>query len=390
MTPAYVGRPAIVAGDGDVAAPLGESPRLRTRSYGVSDCTRIGFDPHGRLVTACGSVLRLLDPDSLRQLASKDLPDDCPLVFAVAGDGVLVGAGDQLLTIATADAEGDPDLTTAAAVDLPDTGCPTGVGADRRGRAWFSSADGRVGLVDGDRVRTLDLDDTVDRPLTVTDDAVYVAGAHGLHKVIAARGRPMLAWTSAYDGGERGSAPVVLPSGQVAVADDRSPRLQVVVHRGDTGAVSCRVELFDDDHSSTDGGHGRGRGRAAGAQLPRVRRPAVHRARPHHRPAASPGSSVAGDECRVDWESDLDAPSGAPAVSTDAGLAYAYTKRHSWLGADAWYLTALDLRTGHAVWARRTGLGLLRDNHGGAVALGPDGTAYVPVLGGFVSVRDRS
>ena len=86
---------------------------------------------------------------------------------------------------------------------------------------------------------------------------------------------------------------------------------------------------------------------------------------------------------------DLDAPSGAPAISAEAGLAYVYTKRHSWLGVNAWYLTAVDLDTGRAVWARRTGLGVLRDNHHGAVALGPDGAAYVPVLGGFVRVRDR-
>ena len=41
-------------------------------------------------------------------------------------------------------------------------------------------------------------------------------------------------------------------------------------------------------------------------------------------------------------------------------------------------------------WARRTGLGVLADNHHGTVALGPDGAAYVPVLGGFVRVADRS
>ena len=37
-----------------------------------------------------------------------------------------------------------------------------------------------------------------------------------------------------------------------------------------------------------------------------------------------------------------------------------------------------------------SGLGVLRDNHHGEVALGPDAAAYVPVLGGFVRVSDRS
>ena len=72
VTPAYVGRPAIVTAD-QVSAPLGESPRVTTTSYGAGDCERIGFDGHGRLITTCGDTLRLVDPDSLRQLATKDL-----------------------------------------------------------------------------------------------------------------------------------------------------------------------------------------------------------------------------------------------------------------------------------------------------------------------------
>ena len=95
-------------------------------------------------------------------------------------------------------------------------------------------------------------------------------------------------------------------------------------------------------------------------------------------------------KCRVTWTIDMNAPSGAPAVSVEDGFAYVWTKRHSWLGVDAWYLSALDLRTGRLVWARRTGLNPLVDNHGGAVALGPDRSAYVPVLGGIVRVADRT
>ena len=388
VTPSYVGRPAIVTAD-QVAAPLGESPRVTTRSYGTSDCREIAFDTHGRLVTTCGRVLRLLDPESLRQRATKELPGRCPAVFTVVGDRALVGLDDEVLAVGTADAEGEPDLTTVATIDLPDVGCLTGIRAEPPGRVWFSSTDGRVGLVSDGRVRTVDLHDTVARPPTVGPDGVYVAGATALHKVVASRGRPVVAWSSAYDDGERGGAPVVLSSRLVAVADDRNPRMQVVVHRPDTGVVVCRVELFDDDRSATDGGvvaaadgllvldqHGydgplsTALGRTTTGGIARV--------------------DVAAGRCRVAWESDLDAPSGAPAVSAEAGLAYVYTKRHSWLGADAWYLTALDLDTGRTVWARRTGLGVLADNHHGSVALGPDGAAYVPVLGGFVRVADRS
>lgn len=396
VTPSYVGRPAITNAD-HVDAPLGESPQVTTRSYGVDECREVQFDDHGRLVTVCGTVLRLLDPGSLRQLATKDLPAGCDPVFEVVGGRVLVATGDRrVLAITTADAEGDPDLTTAATVDLteqlPDGDCVTGIAPDGDGGLWFASHDGLVGLVAGDRTRVLDVDDTVARPVTATVDGVYVAGAGALHKVVLHAGKPVEAWAAAYDdGGERGSAPVVLPTGLVALADVRDPRLQVVVHRGDTGDVVCRTEVFDDDAGATDGGlvaagdgllvqNSHGYGGPLSTTLGRTTTGGIAR-------VDLPGG--ADGECTVTWESDLDAPSGAPAVSTAVGLAYAYTKRHSWLGVNAWYLTAIDLDTGRAVWARRTGLGFLRDNHHGAVTLGPDGSVYVPVLGGFVRVRDR-
>ncbi|MGB0100353.1 MAG: hypothetical protein WBP61_08735 [Nocardioides sp.] len=394
VTPAYVGRPAIVPVDGS-PAPLGESPQVTTRSYGVDECREMGFDAPGRGVTLCGGsaapVLRLLDPGSLRQLASKELSPGCEPVLAVAGDRAIVSTdGASLLVVSTSDAEGEPDLTTSAALDLPDgAGCLTGVGADGRGRVWFSSSAGLVGLVIDGRVRVLDLADEVDRPLTIASDAVYVAGADALHKVIETGGRPVAAWSATNDGGgERGSAPVVLSSGMVAVADVRDPRLQVVVHRGDTGGTVCRAEVFADDEGATDGGlvpagdgllvlNSHGYDGPHSTLLGRTTTGGVARV------------DVVDGGCAVTWESDLDAPSGAPAVADEVGLAYVYTKRHSWLGANAWYLTAVEVATGRAVWARRTGLGVLRDNHHGDVALGPDGAVYVPVLGGFVRVADR-
>ena len=394
VTPAYVGRPVVAHAD-RVDAPLGESPRVTTRSYGIEECREVGFDDHGRLVTVCGTVLRLLHPDSLRQLASKELPGGCAPVFEVAGARVLVATGDRrILEVATADADGEPDLTTAEAHDLtervPEGDCVTGLAPRGRGGLWFATAGGRVGLVAaGGPIRVHDLGDSVARPIAATTDGVYVAGAAALHKVTLHAGRPVVAWVAAYDeGGERGSAPVVLPSGLVALADVRRPRLQVVVHRGDTGAVVCRAEVFGDDAGATDGGLV-----AAGDGL--LVQNSHGYAGPHSTLLGRTTTGgiarvdVAAQECAVTWESDLDAPSGAPAVSTSVGLAYAYTKRHSWLGVDAWYLTAIDLDTGRTAWSRRAGLGVLPDNHHGAVTLGPDGSAYVPALGGFVRVRDR-
>jgi hypothetical protein len=394
-TPAYLGRPF---GTGPVLGPLGESPRVTSRSFGVTSCRRVEVDDRGRLVTLCDDretpVLRVLDAGTLRQRAAKQLPASrCPAAFAVdrqAGAAAVATGDGRLLTVATADAEGDLDLTTTAAADLrlEDGECVVGVAA-AAGRLWFATTEGRVGVVEGREVRSAELGDRVGRPPVAAGGTAYVVGARGLHRLdLDGRGTPSVSWSSGYDEGERGSAPVLLPGGLVALADDRRPRLQVVVHRADTGAVVCRQEVFGDGGGSTDGGlvavggdllvtNAHGYAGPLSTVLGRTTTGGVARI------------DVAPSGCRVAWTSDLDAPSGTPAVSVADGLAYLYTKRRSWVGVDAWYLTAVDLRTGRVAWARRTGLGVLRDNHHGDVTLGPGAAAYVPVLGGFVRVRDR-
>ncbi len=394
-TPSYVGRPVV---GGAEHGPVGESPRVRTRSYGLDDCRRLEVDQHGRLVTVCGDaghpVLRLIDAESLRQRATKDLPAraaGCPSAFELDADGrAVVGAGDRLLVVGTADADDEPDLTTQATVDLGIAGDDCVVGVATAGeRTWFVSRAGMAGVVTGDRVATVDLGDTVDRPLAVAAGGAYVVGAEALHRVVLTGRRVTVAWSSAYDGGgERGAAPVPLPSGLVAVADNRDPRLQVVFHRAATGEPVCRAEVFGDDAGATDGGlvaagdavvvqNSHGYDGPLSTVLGRTSDRGIARV------------AVVDGECRVTWSTGLDVPSGAPAVSVEDGLVYAYVKRHSWLGVDAWYLAALDLDTGRLLWARRTGLGVLRDNHHGEITLGPGRAAYVPVLGGLVRVRDR-
>jgi outer membrane protein assembly factor BamB len=92
--------------------------------------------------------------------------------------------------------------------------------------------------------------------------------------------------------------------------------------------------------------------------------------------------------CTVAWTSEEVAPTSVAKVSLAAGLVYAYTKRRSAWGASAWYLTALDARTGKTSWSVRTGLGLQFNNHYAAITLAPDGSAYVATLAGMVHVRD--
>ena len=89
--------------------------------------------------------------------------------------------------------------------------------------------------------------------------------------------------------------------------------------------------------------------------------------------------------CRTAWTSDERAPSVVPKLSLANGLVYTYTHPPRSDGIDAWYLTTLDFGTGRTVYRRLAGTGFGFNNNYAPVTLGPDGTAYVGVLGGVVA-----
>lgn len=381
-TPSYVGRPA----SGVTQGPAGESPQVRARYYGLADCGDLQVDGDDRLVTVCGGespVVRSIDAGSLRPRATAELPGSgCMGRLAVRGDLVVASSARRVFTLAPDDLVIDSSVDLSG--DLDDEDCVVGLGLDGD-RIWFVSRRGVVGFVEDETVRATVLDDTVSRGLAVVGAAVYVAGDSALHRVDVGRGTPRVAWHVPYDSGRAGSAPVPLPGGLVAVAVNRSPRLQVVVASGRTGAIACRAEVFDDDRGATDGGLV-----AAGPGV------VVANSHGYHGPLSTVlgrtttrGLARVDADCTVRWTTDLDVPSGAPAVAAADGIVYATVKRHSWLGVDAWYLAAVDLDTGRLLWGRRTGLTPLADPHAGDIALGPDRAAYLTVLGGVVRVRDR-
>lgn len=111
------------------------------------------------------------------------------------------------------------------------------------------------------------------------------------------------------------------------------------------------------------------------------------------------GRSVVGGATRIDvrpdgsgcdtvWESAVRSPSTVPKLSTANGLLYFYEKEPNALGIDAWYLTAVDFRTGERRWRALTGTGPAYDNNWAPITIGPDGTAYAGVFNGIVAVRD--
>ena len=403
--------------------PVGLQPEVDSAWYGLEHCATLTLDSRDRLVGLCGDhggrSLHVIDPDSMRPLATKRLPapedgddDRCGAQsYLDAGDRAVVSTSDRrVLAVSTADADGEPDLTTARTWDLsaqvPDDDCVVALLPDWAGRIWWATADGLVGTVapDSGQVQVLDLGEEVTHSFSTDETGgTYVITTHALYRLGAdATGTPVVAWRTAYDRGTdrksgqvargSGTSPTLLDGGVVAFTDNAEPRMRVVMVERSTGAEICKAAVFDDGASATDsslasvgGGvvvantHGYagplrtllGRGTTGG--LARVDVPA---------------DRSTGD-CRVRWTSELVAPSGAPQVSLGTGLVYAYTKRPTWWGVSAWYLTGVDVRTGRAMFGVRTGTGLLMNNDRATVTLAPDGTAYVATLAGMVRVQDR-
>jgi outer membrane protein assembly factor BamB len=93
-------------------------------------------------------------------------------------------------------------------------------------------------------------------------------------------------------------------------------------------------------------------------------------------------------ECEPAWTNNgVHVPSLVSKATTKAGLMLTYTKPPDSSGVDAWYFTALDVRTGDTVWTRLAGTGVSFNNHYAAAYLGPDGSMYVGTLSGIAALR---
>lgn len=402
--------------------PLGNQPDVRTAWFGIEECATLAWDAHDRLIGLCGSTsgpaLHVIDPDTLRKRASVDLPkrqrrdgvrpweDLCGGAYFYLDDrdrAVVATTDRRVLAFTTSDATGEPDLRIDDEWDLADAvpggDCLIALMPDWGGRIWFVTQQGRVGTIapDSGRVRELELGERIVNSFSVDETGAYVVSEEAAYRLrLGAGGAPEVAWRTAYDRGSvqkpgqlsrgSGTTPTLLDDGLVAITDNADPRMQVLILDRATGDVRCKAAVFDKFESATENSlvslgdavvveNNYGYSSPASTMLGRA--PVGGFAR------------VSAHDCAVEWTSDRIGPSSVPKVSLANGLVYAITTRQSWWGVNAWYLTALDARTGQRRFSVRLGTGTLANNHYAAVTLGPDGSAYVATLGGLVKVTDR-
>src|SRR3954470_13631973 len=407
--------------------PLGRDMR-RTSTFYSRECASITFDSRGRLVTACVGldrpIVKLLEPRTLRELASYDLPPRRPggdpsAAFTSFGGGgyfyldnrdraVLPTSELHIVTIAVkGDAfvkEDDVDVSAS----LPGDDSIISALPDWSGAVWFVTKSGVVGRIDPatHQPRVKALGEPIGNSFAIGDDGgVYIVSDAALYRFdTGADGAPAVTWRETYANTGQvkpgqtehgsGTTPTLMGSDLVAITDNADPMDIVVYRRAPTVSGSrllCTVPVFTKGASDTDQSliatdraivteNNYGYSGPAATEQGRTTTPGLERV----------DVDRASGTCRKVWHSDEIAPSVVPKLSLGNGLVYTYTKDKRDDNADAWFLTALDFRTGRTVYKRLAGEGLGYNNNYAPVTVGADGTVYVGVLGGMVSLRDAS
>jgi len=400
--------------------PLGDRMQvLSTQLNG--ECASVTFDRSGRIVTVCvgptGPVLVMIDAVTLATLATFPLPARQPSAAAVniftgfSGGGyfyldaqdraVIPTTTRHIYVVAEGGATGfqlvhDYDVSSVlASGDSITSALP-----DWSGRIWFESFSGVLGTIDPQTgaVRTRDLGEETENSFAVDEhNAVYVVSIKAQYRLHAdPQGVPTVDWRSVYPNSgvhqpgqvDAGSGTTPTVQGDYVTITDNADPIDVVAYRRDNGQEVCRQPVFGKGDSADENS-------VIGAGTMMI----VENNHGYTGPTAVEGGAVTspgiervdidpGRGCHVVWINGADrVPTSVSKVSFATGLLYAYTKEDT-SPSDAWYFTALDAGTGRVVYQRLAGTGLGFNNNYAPITLGPDGTAYVGVLGGLVALRD--
>jgi hypothetical protein len=413
--------------------PLGTNLEATSGAAQPGVCGTITFDSRGRIVTVCASNIappqvRLVDPVTLAVIATLELPNAAPIgdtptfqdytaggyFFLDSRDRIWVSTKtNRVLVIGQNDA-GDGfvvqrDFDLSGVLD-PARERISSVLPDFSGRIWFvSKQSGTVGTLDrkSGAIRTLVLGERVQNSFTVGRDGIYIASSVRMYRLGSTRnGTPRIVWKVRYrntgqakpgqaDAGT-GTTPTILKGGLVAITDNADP-MNVVVYRtaaklarGQKRTV-CEVPVF-----------GAGRGATENSLIGAGRSLIVENNYGYTDPFAPGGGNVVseagfarvdvradGRGCRKVWTNSMErAPSVVPKMSNRTGLIYTYTRPPDPGGSQGYYWTAISYHTGKTAWSKYAGSGLLFNNNYAGLALGPDGSAYLGVIGGIIRLSD--
>jgi len=409
----------------DVSGPLGRAPAVTSASYGVRECATITFDSKGRIEALCGGLdgfmMMLIDPVTLKPITEVAMPGrnllslSNPFTDICGGTYFFLTADDRAISLTTTSEIWEVSQVAGKLVktrswplsaQLADGDCLTAGTADWRGRYWWFSQQGKVGTLDPatGTVRAIDLAEGNYNSVSADETGgVYAVTTNALYRFdAAADGSPVVTWREAYDRGTAtkpgmlsqgsGTSPTLIGDRWIVIADNADSRMNILVYDrrlGVTDRLYCSEPVFGVGAGATENSlvatgpksviveNNYGYANPSSTLLGRTTTPGLARV------------VFDNDGCHTAWtNSTVSAPTSVAKASLGNGLLYAYTKPARSDTIDAWYLTALDIRTGNVAWSRLTGTGIQWNNHYASIYLGPDGSAYIAVLSGLVRVRD--
>lgn len=405
--------------------PLGRKPAVTSRFYGLQECATEAFDRFGRIVGLCPSLLApylmIIDPVTLAPVAKYRLPPRDltsgrnPLTDFCGGAYFYLDNQDRAVVDTTARtievvADTGNSFVLQRTYDLtsvvPSTDCLIALMPDWSGRIWFVTSKGIVGNVDPvtAAVHAVSLPgEIIDNSFAVDETGgVFIVSDHAMYRFDAdpITGAPVITWRQPYDRGSvqkpgqlaqgSGTTPTLVGPDLVAITDNADPQMHVIVYQRSAasgGRPVCSAAVFAPGASDTENSlvavgnslfaeNNYGYKGPQSTLLGKTTSPGIARV------------DVDGTSCTTVWTSNEIAPTSVAKASLANGLLYAYTKPHNNLLIDAWYFTAIDIRTGRTVFSRLTGTGPGFNNHYAAIYLGPDGSAYIATLTGMVRIRD--
>jgi hypothetical protein len=373
-------------------------------------------------------TLLLIDPKTLRVLASKRLPPKPES----GGSGTTFGGGgyfylnnqNQVVCVTTTQQirvysiihSGSHNRFKLAqqypiSLDGPDD-IPNSILPDSSGNLWFISHAGVVGYVNTTTAAhyEMNINETISKSFATDGQGrVFVVSDYALYCFQAMPGGGIEeVWRMPYDRGTTtkpgqiqqgsGTTPTVFDdfAGNqfVAIADNADDYMHVNVYNRATGALVAQQEVFTNLP--------KGMGDTENSLIAVNDSIIVENNYGNATPASTLGSlTTQPDIDRVDfnpstgtsvvsWQnSTISVPSVVSQLSTADGLVYTYAK-----DASGWYWAALSYQTGDIVatgrvpWSKRA-LGAPANNYYGGIIIGPDGTAYEGVFSGIVAWRPR-
>ncbi|MEW6364299.1 MAG: hypothetical protein AB1714_06625 [Acidobacteriota bacterium] len=408
-----------------IAGPLGRSPEVISTDLG-GVCPSVTFDSQGRIVTLCVSRvsarLYLINPTTMGIMADFALPaiERAGSEFSAGGyfyldnknRAIVPTITQEIWVVDVVDGSCGPYFERSKVHDLSeymaeDDSIESAL-PDFSRNLWFVTGDGIIGIIgasDGAvATRRLEGEGIANSFAIDETGGVFVASDHAMYRFdMGENGRPHITWREAYDRGTRikpgqvsmgtGTTPTLMGTDFVTIADNADPQMHVLVYRRarkvDRARLVCSVPVFQPSKSCTEN-----------SLIATDRSIVVENNYGYSGPTATMyGRTTTSGISRIDiddsgvartvWTSHERTPSVVSKGSLETGLIYAYTKDKGPGVTDAWYFTAIDFQTGKTIFKQVAGTGLYYNNHYAGIYVGPDGTAYVGVIGGLVAIRDK-